>query len=334
MKKRIFLVVVLFMLFVGVVNASSINGEYEGNPIVKIVNNGKEVSAEDVPALIYNGRTMVPIALLKKIGAKVTWDPDKYSVDVKLPTDEIQNNEAINPITEYKQYTKDVYDELKKGGSNIQKISIEINANGSINFYIGYVPHPSLSNDQLITNLAALASLSPFLSEKIDGTVIDVIVGYTTVFSVSVKKDYSDQYYNNKITKENFIKTWVIKNNSNTGVNSSISPPVTTSKEMPKLYSNDGKVFLGNLTTDKYDSDSIYNTYGDYGSKYASKSIWNEYGNYGSQYSNTSAFDDYATKPPVIILNGKIIGYITTNKYTTGAISPVVLYEWLTNNKY
>ena len=39
----------------------------------------------------------------------------------------------------------------------------------------------------------------------------------------------------------------------------------------------DGKKFLGCPSCSKYDSDSICNKYGSYGSKYSSQSPWNKY---------------------------------------------------------
>ena len=93
--------------------------------------------------------------------------------------------------------------------------------------------------------------------------------------------------------------------------------PILTCRDFPlHLYSNDGKEYLGKLVTNPYDSDSIWNEYGTYGSKYQTNSIWNEYGKYGSKYQTTSAFNDYATKPPIIVTNsGKTIGYLTSNEY-------------------
>lgn len=51
-----------------------------------------------------------------------------------------------------------------------------------------------------------------------------------------------------------------------------------------KLYGNDGQ-YLGKVSNNKYDSESISNPYGKYGSKYSSTSINNQYSNYGSKYS-------------------------------------------------
>lgn len=78
----------------------------------------------------------------------------------------------------------------------------------------------------------------------------------------------------------------------------------------------DHDVFLGKLDASKYDSKSIWNEYGTYGSEYNTNSIWNEYGTYGSEYSSYSPFNSYASYPPVIVdEEGNFYGYFTVNKY-------------------
>ena len=78
----------------------------------------------------------------------------------------------------------------------------------------------------------------------------------------------------------------------------------------------DHDVFLGKLNASKYDSQSIWNEYGTYGSEYNTNSIWNEYGTYGSAYSSYSPFNSYASYPPVIVdEEGNFYGYFTVNKY-------------------
>lgn len=79
-------------------------------------------------------------------------------------------------------------------------------------------------------------------------------------------------------------------------------------------------VFLGCLNCDKYDNNSIWNKYGDYGSKYNDKCIWNKYGDYGGKYSDTSPFNKYASSPPVLVDgDGNFYGYFTGNKYSNKA---------------
>ncbi len=61
----------------------------------------------------------------------------------------------------------------------------------------------------------------------------------------------------------------------------------------PKLYNSDGD-FRGNLNGNSYDSDSVSNPYGRYGSRYSSDSINNPYGA-GSMYKSDSPNNPYGT---------------------------------------
>ncbi len=103
----------------------------------------------------------------------------------------------------------------------------------------------------------------------------------------------------------------------------STNTKITLSSFPLYLYADDGTgTFLGEISSNKYDTDSIANEYGNYGSKYQTKSIFNQYGNYGSKYSQYSVFNEYATHPPKILdKNGKVVGYLTSNKYIRDAIS-------------
>lgn len=126
---------------------------------------------------------------------------------------------------------------------------------------------------------------------------------------------------------------------NNTNLGTQDSNKLTTTNKKSGLYLigyNDGKYkkYLGKLTTNKYDVDSVFNEYGNYGSKYSIDSIWNEYGTYGGKYSSESAFNEYATNPPKVYLNDKFIGYLTVNKYNTPVINPETLYKWLSDNGY
>jgi hypothetical protein len=107
LKRRILAIILVSMVFMGVVSASSINGDYKGNPIVKVMSNGKQLESDEVPAMIYDGHTVVPISLLRQIGASVTWDAYGYSVDVTLPQNNIQQTVVQNSDAELlKKYAK------------------------------------------------------------------------------------------------------------------------------------------------------------------------------------------------------------------------------------
>lgn len=97
------------------------------------------------------------------------------------------------------------------------------------------------------------------------------------------------------------------------------------------LYGGQGhKQFLGCLNCNEYDSSSVMNSYGNYGSSYSSTSISNSYSEYGSSYSQFSACNRYATNPPVIVdSQGNFYGYFTINQYKPHAIKDRNLVAWL-----
>lgn len=92
-----------------------------------------------------------------------------------------------------------------------------------------------------------------------------------------------------------------------------------------KLIAQDSQnTYLGTITS-QYDSDSIFNDYGTYGNEYSLYSVWNKYGTFGSEYSLYSPFNKYSSTPPMMIKRGKVIGYLTANKYMGASISPNLL---------
>ena len=110
MKKKIILLVLSLMVIATGVSASSFNGEYKGNPIVKLKSNGSLVDTGEVPAMIYDGKTMVPISALRNLGVDVTWDPNTYSVDVTLPTSkDSKNTEDYMILSKYTEILRGIY---------------------------------------------------------------------------------------------------------------------------------------------------------------------------------------------------------------------------------
>lgn len=70
--------------------------------------------------------------------------------------------------------------------------------------------------------------------------------------------------------------------------------------------------FLGSLTN-KYNSESVLNQYGNYGSPYSATSIYNKYGDYGSPYSSKSAYNPYTSTPPKIFFSDGTYLWLTVN---------------------
>ena len=82
------------------------------------------------------------------------------------------------------------------------------------------------------------------------------------------------------------------------------------------------KTYIGNYNTNQYDSNSINNSYGQYGSSYGTNSVNNSFGQYGSPYSSKSATNCYATDAPKLYdQNGSYRGKLSSNSYDPDSIS-------------
>jgi hypothetical protein len=115
----------------------------------------------------------------------------------------------------------------------------------------------------------------------------------------------------------------VANTQSGSGVFSKLNEKKSVEKVFYLYADDEDHTYLGKITSNDVDSDSIFNTLGKYGSKYQSNSIWNTYGTFGGEYSKYSPFNEYTRTPPIIKdENGKTIGRLTVNEYVSGAISP------------
>jgi hypothetical protein len=91
---------------------------------------------------------------------------------------------------------------------------------------------------------------------------------------------------------------------------------IVISQELHIYGGRSHDIYLGCLNCNSYNSNSIWNNYGTYGSKYNDKSIWNSYGTYGGSYGDFSPFNTYANYPPVVVdKQGNFYGYLTINSY-------------------
>lgn len=124
--KKVLLVVLMLILTATIANATSINGDFKGNPIVKVNANGNELTVENTPAVIYNGNTLVPIYMLRQLGAEVTWNAKTYSVDVSLPNKEDNNYESMKAWAQVSDY----YSRLNNLTTNYVRIIERLNASG------------------------------------------------------------------------------------------------------------------------------------------------------------------------------------------------------------
>lgn len=84
--------------------------------------------------------------------------------------------------------------------------------------------------------------------------------------------------------------------------------PILVSAEI--LLFTDDNEFRGCLDCSRYDTDSVCNRYGAYGSRYQSDSIWNRYGA-GSRYDADSPWNRYGTGLKMVDRSGGFYGYLS-----------------------
>lgn len=97
------------------------------------------------------------------------------------------------------------------------------------------------------------------------------------------------------------------------------------------LVAADGQ-FLGILSSNKFQTESVMNEYGSYGSRYSSTSIFNKYGTYGSEYNTLSPFNRYSKTPPHIYVRGALVGYLSVNQFVNNRLDPHGLFDFIYRN--
>ncbi len=81
-----------------------------------------------------------------------------------------------------------------------------------------------------------------------------------------------------------------------------------------QLWGGNG-VFLGLLSSDRYDSKSITNPHGAYGSSWEVHSIYNPHGLYGGSHGMYSPYNTFCLKPPIIFYQEQPVLVVTRNPY-------------------
>ena len=102
-------------------------------------------------------------------------------------------------------------------------------------------------------------------------------------------------------------------------------------EEKSYLIAQDNQ-FLGKITSDPYDRNSVLNEYGPYGSEYSPTSIFNEYSQYGSEYGAYSINNPYCSSPPKLFIQGRFLGRVSVNQYITNRIPTGSFLYTLKNN--
>lgn len=81
-----------------------------------------------------------------------------------------------------------------------------------------------------------------------------------------------------------------------------------------QLWGANGQ-FLGLLSNNQYDSNSISNPHGMYGGEHGLYSISNPHGMYGGQHGLYSPYNSFCLNPPIIFFQGQPVIIVTRNAY-------------------
>lgn len=104
-----------------------------------------------------------------------------------------------------------------------------------------------------------------------------------------------------------------------------------------QLWAANGQ-FLGILSSNQYDQNSICNQNGIYGSSHSATSIRAEYSMYGGEYGVYSPYNSYCVQPPAIFFQNRTVLVVTRNRYavTNGVqiVDPDLLFIAYSSNAH
>jgi hypothetical protein len=230
MKRKIILIVIASFMIMGVVSAASLWGTYKGNQIIRLSVDGVPVKVSDAPAIMMNGRTMIPIYLLQEAGVNYSWDSKNQTVDIKKV---ISNSDVINKSRI--KYLKDLsttatyYDQILNLGDMLTDLSgyfsltYQAIANGNEN---GMLQNALDRLNSLINSYNDSLGYKDDISNKISGSNLSLNE------SVEILNDYlsSINYYKESYASlEKFYASQLdvnfnnYLNNSSKGFDSSMS---------------------------------------------------------------------------------------------------------------
>lgn len=198
MKKKILLLLLVSMLFAGVASAASLWGTYKGNPIIKVAAENKLIEGKDVPAISFNGRTMIPLYMLKELGINYTWDAKNQTVNISPPSNSKSDYISINELA-------------KKYGAKGKKYAnaIEFSSlNGEFTEIVFYV---NVSFDDKTRDEDYTEMLNDAVNTGADH--IKIVYRDYTMFIFTI--DLLD-FWNNKITVDEYVSRIKLEPNNST----------------------------------------------------------------------------------------------------------------------
>ena len=205
---------------------------------------------------------------------------------------------------------------------NGEKIPIEISdassLEGRIQLFVTDRQEVKFDNLLIRTDLGHVTEREVVIRDTIEvDRRVDVVIRDTIFVDRNVEREVVIRDTINTasifaFSVESLQETWelkVIQKYNNSLLFSAESPPV----------------FLGKITTSTFDSQSIFDEFGTYGSPFRSNSIWNEFGSYGSRFASYSPWNKFSSSSPFIVKNDVVIGRLAANEFVAGAFHP----KWL-----
>ncbi|MEX2414966.1 MAG: trypsin-like peptidase domain-containing protein [Paenibacillaceae bacterium] len=206
MKRVFILTAVILCLFSSVAYAASMYGDFNGNPIVKVTADQVELKVNGTPAVMYNGNTLIPINMLRQLGAAVNWDSKTYSVDIAFP-------KPVDVGLEAFKKTKTL------GGTYVAYSFIDNHYYATSNFY--YKKGPDQDWPQMLTLFKELSNTQAeylkidyfdakheFYGEvSIDrASIVDLIAGKLTEADIIDKRTTTFALFKNPLTTKEIAK--------------------------------------------------------------------------------------------------------------------------------
>lgn len=303
--------------------------------------NGKTVNL-DVPATIVNNRTLVPLKFIAEaLDCSVDWNGDTKSVYI-VSNGDIAKSDSL--------YYEEFIGIPAPDADILEKYPPEQQLNGYYSYIYDYASDDftqSIFDDYVETLIQHEFYLDEAYAEETDDIYFSykddqALINFSandeiTRVIVSVREDNNNtEPYYPENSNENNIFDNDLNSTGGTFTYNKLGDVYVYNIKFPlHLYGQDSQhTYLGELTTNKYDNDSISYKYGDYGSKYSQTSIFNPYSNFGSDYSQYSAFSKYASAPPIIVDNtGKFVAYLTASTSKTDGVTYEQLMTFLKNNR-
>lgn len=196
MNRKIFIAILALVILLCGTATAAVNGVFYGYPIVKVQVNGNTIVG-DTPAIIFNGRTLVPLAFVgKALGATVAWENGTQTAIVTTNNNSSITSEDITKI-KYYSYISYRYDELSTLGSlllyEVDKLPMdqegpltfnENDFNNAVILYKGYV-----SNNTAFLSEANSKGINVDDTKVILSKYLDCINNLNTAYSYL--SDYS-----------------------------------------------------------------------------------------------------------------------------------------------